>query len=169
MSADDFKNLMMELFPAMRGWAFRILGSDRIDDIEDVLQETAAALWNKRLMLAKVENPKAYVMASLRNRCLTKMKSSRLFSDIAEVSDYPDRQSNADEFESVDLLSTIIGRLPEMQRKVISLSIYNELDYNEIALRLNLSRDNVRQLVSRARRSLREAYLHHLNPRTPNR
>lgn len=53
-------------------------------------------------------------------------------------------------------LLTAISTLPDQYRQIIYLYYYEEYNSNEIAEILKLSSDNVRQILSRARKQLKE-------------
>ena len=65
---------------------------------------------------------------------------------------------SADNAESKDTrrhVEKILDTLPENQRKVIRMSGFGEFSVSEISQATGLTAGNVRQLLSRARRSLR--------------
>ena len=55
------------------------------------------------------------------------------------------------------LPSAILSALPERQREAVRLKFEDDLDFNEIAAKLNTTSENVRQLVSRGLRKLKGA------------
>lgn len=53
-------------------------------------------------------------------------------------------------------LSEVLAALPQAQRQVVQLRVYNEETFEEIAARLSTSPENARQLFSRGLKKLRE-------------
>ncbi len=61
--------------------------------------------------------------------------------------------------DSTPYLSELMRSLPARQRKVLEMKICGDMENSEIALCLGLSEGNVRQLLSRGRKALRQLYL----------
>ena len=57
-----------------------------------------------------------------------------------------------------DFLKQLIGRLPKAQQQVMMLSSFHNLSNAEIAELTGLSNENVRQILCRARKKIRELY-----------
>lgn len=76
----------------------------------------------------------------------------------------PVEGSNFDQIPSIEIespiqdLSDILGLLPDQQRQAVSLRVYDEQTFEEIASRLSTSPENARQLVSRGIKKLRQAF-----------
>ena len=60
--------------------------------------------------------------------------------------------------EAEALKERLMRVLTPLQRRVFELATFEELEYDEIARRLELTQEAVRAHVSRARRKVREAY-----------
>ncbi len=158
MDASEFKSLFLPLGRMMYAEAFRILGS--AEDAEDAVQDVYTKLWERRGSLAGVDNPRAYSMAMVRNRCLV----------LAAGRPQPPPPEGATETGSVDLgaeievrdsaerIIGIINTLPERQRQVVMMHDVEGCKNSEIEEATGLSADNVRQLLSRARRLIRECF-----------
>lgn len=61
-----------------------------------------------------------------------------------------DPQASLDSKETENILRDQIGRLPEKEKKVISLYYYDELTYKEIAAVMGISESRISQLHSKA-------------------
>lgn len=70
----------------------------------------------------------------------------------------PDDAADAEYRDTRAAIERLIDSLPEGQRTAIRLSSFGGLDNNEIAATTGLSEANVRQLLSRGRRKLRELW-----------
>lgn len=77
--------------------------------------------------------------------------------DTSETND-ADRLESADELR---LLRTLLPQLPDNQRKAVELSAFSGCSNDEIAELTGESPANVRQLLSRGRRKLKELYNHY--------
>ena len=68
---------------------------------------------------------------------------------------YPDRIEHRD---TIHLLQRIISLLPDRQREIISLSTFSGFSNEEIAQATGLSDANVRAILSRTRRRIKELF-----------
>lgn len=57
--------------------------------------------------------------------------------------------------ENLERIRDCMARLPEKQRKVLEMRIFENMPYSEIALRTGLSEINVRVKLSEARKKLK--------------
>jgi RNA polymerase sigma-70 factor (ECF subfamily) len=64
-------------------YALRLL--DNADEAEDVVQDTFAALWEKRDTLHKIVSIKSYLYTAVRNNCLMKLRSKKEFDSVEEL------------------------------------------------------------------------------------
>ena len=56
----------------------------------------------------------------------------------------------------VELVRRAINKLPELQQKVFIMRDFEEKEYEEIAQELNITQENIRVMLSRARKRVRE-------------
>lgn len=153
-----FKEKYMPFHLRMYRTAYRILSNQ--DDAEDMVQEAYIRLWNKRHELNYIENIESYCVVLIRNLSLDLLKyKSRHLTQSIEESILKDSYAEADDLESEDdvkYLASLIERLPLQQKKVIELRHIENYSLEEIEDTLNLSSINVRVLLSRGRKKLRE-------------
>jgi len=144
---------------------------------EDFMKEKAAAeeivgdfflkLWENRESLDIKESINAYMYTSIRNNCLKSLEHLKVLqkyrdyatytlqnADLLYPTSYPlnDMISN----EIVSEVEEAIDSLPEQCREVFNLSRFEELSYQEIANKLDLSINTVRTQMTRAMQKLRE-------------
>lgn len=134
------------------------------DLIEDLVQEAFTACWQKVLADGEIDNPKAYLYAAVRNRCLDAVRRRRqdvvldsLEESVLPVDDdsvIPDEEAVEDSFEEARIW-TAIDRLPAKRRRIFLMSRRDGMKYSEIAQALGLSENTVRNQISRALDSLR--------------
>ena len=157
--AENFKTTFLPMGRLMYAEAIRILGDAR--EAEDAVQDVYARLWERRDGLAAIANIRAYVLAMTRNRCITLAGSpSRHFTDLTEA-DAGCAASISDEIEARDRMvkvMDIIDTLPDNQRLVITMHDIEGKSKEEIEHATDLSADNVRQILSRARRFIRSCF-----------
>lgn len=142
--------------------ALRILGDSA--DAEDAVQDVYVRLWERSDELVQVDNIRAYVMAMVRNRCISLLGSPRR-AVVADTDGGKGLRTAhagfADEVEIRDRVRSVmelIGTLPGKQRQVIMMHDVEGRSNEEIERSTGLSADNVRQLLSRARRAVRSHF-----------
>lgn len=160
MDAITFKEKYIPYHQKLYRVAYRLL--EDACDAEDVVQEAYIKLWNKRDELIRIENSEAYCVILLRNLCLDflRTKKKHLFQS-TEDTVISDQQVLSDEIETIDEIKhieTIIDLLPEQQRKIIKLRHFDDYSNEEIEEIMGLTSVNVRVLMSRARKKIRELF-----------
>lgn len=141
--------------------AFSIMGNR--EDAEDVVQDTLLRVWNKQETLNAIDNPEGYSMRAVRNIALDKLASkenqhgSLSDSDNGNVSnEHPDE--NMEKREQLGLIYQLIERLPEKQRSVMQLRDIEEMSYKEIAEVMNITEEQVKVTLFRARKKVKEYF-----------
>lgn len=140
----------------MRLTAMRILRND--EDADDALQDAALALWQHAASLEKADNPTAYALHTVRNICISRLRSLKPDSPISEAVTISDDTFSPDSADCDEYLEALLQRLPPAQRSVMRLRVYERLDTAAIAETTGQTDSNVRQLLSRARKALRKLY-----------
>lgn len=161
MDAAEFKTLFMPCHPKLYRMAFRLMGN--VQDAEDMVQETYFRLWSKRDEIATLANPDGFCMATLKNVCFDNLRRNRP----DETDDPPETLPlMADEDVARDIethdeaikVMQLIHHLPEPQRQVMTMRDVADMSFDEIELSTGLSSGNIRTLLSRARKKIREQY-----------
>lgn len=160
MDAASFKKMFLPYHRKLYGVAFRLLENE--DDAEDLLQEAYMKLWDKRDALGMVDNPEAFCVTLVRNMCLDLLRSGRYSwsRQRVELTDAlplaaPDNTAARDD---VQVVRKLIDGLPPQQRQVVCLRDVQGCPYEEIENVTGLSAVNIRVLLSRARKKIREEY-----------
>jgi len=133
------------------------------DDAEDILQEAYCKLWNKRTTLQGIQNPEAFSVTLIKNMCLDFLRSPRSnrYEEQIETVHMPGESSpnkDMERTEDVETVKRLIDKLPENQRLVIRLCGIEDCSLKEIEEITNFSGTNVRTLLSRARKTIKEQY-----------
>lgn len=141
--------------------AFSIVGSD--EEAEDILQDAFCRLWAGHPDIQTEIDAAKLSFTAVRNRAIDSYRKNLALSnvDIAEVSDSDIAEDHAvmerrDVYEAVIRLSEKV--LNERQAEVFRLHDINGLPYEEVALELGMTQENVRMTLSRARKVIREVY-----------
>lgn len=163
MNSTDFSRQVMPHSRKMFAVAYRFL--QRPEEAEDVLQDAMVKLWQNRDSLPPEKELLPYLLTVVRNLSIDRLRSKERVDDNIEVSDITtigigdSPLSTDDGIEEKDRLRHMLGlinQLPPDQQKVLKLKVFDDLTTEEIAKRMNIQPENVRQLLSRARKKLRE-------------
>ncbi|MDE5664403.1 sigma-70 family RNA polymerase sigma factor [uncultured Duncaniella sp.] len=162
MDIVTFKELFIPMNRLLYGQALRML-RDPIE-AEDVVQDIYVRLWERRSELIGIDNPQAYAVTMLKNRCLNLVNSKRFTEDLEGLQIANEPLSDSLELrDRVGAVMNLIGELPDRQRQVIVMHDVDGCPKEEIERVTGLSADNVRQLLSRARRFIRNHFSKDLN------
>ena len=161
MPSSLFKQLLLPLYPRLQRVALRLLGNT--EDAEDMVQEVYMKLWSKRDALPDVQDVEAYCVTLTKNMCIDRLRIVE--ADKADVDEVPtmlvatdDVEAQVERHDAVEQVQRIIGTLPEHQQQVITLRDIEDCSFEEIAEQTGLTAVNVRMLLSRARRTIRERF-----------
>lgn len=161
MDAECFKQQYLPCHEKLYRIAFRLLGN--ACDAEDIVQEAYLKLWNKRDELTEVKNPESYSVVILKNLCFDFLRSAKdnIDNRAPEDLNIASETSLAAEIEIKDELNRIkevIAHLPRQQQQVIILRHVNDCSMEEIEKATGLNAINIRVLLSRARKKIREQF-----------
>lgn len=120
------------------------------DDADDVFQEVFCRYMKKQQKFNSAEHEKAWFIRVTLNCCKTVM-TSFWKTRVAEL----DENMEMPEAERVELESAL-RQLPKNYNAVLHLFYYEDLSVEEISKILKTSKSNVRMLLTRARRALKE-------------
>ncbi|MDE5918870.1 MAG: sigma-70 family RNA polymerase sigma factor [Duncaniella sp.] len=162
MSADAerFKSDYLPFARAMFAEAMGILGNAA--EAEDAVQDVYTSLWERRHRLEEIDNPRAYVITMVRRRCLS--LSGEQGRDTVELDEAEGARVSRHPSEQIEIrdkavrVMEIIRTLPANQRTVVTMHDVEGYDNQEIERVTGFSYQNVRQLLSRARRYIRSHF-----------
>ena len=165
MTHREFKTRFLPCHEKIYRIAFRYLGNEY--DAEDMVQNAYLKLWEKRDSLESIENNEAYALTIVKHLCLDKLRQPTVQTDSeaaliqeSETALQPDEACALK--EEMAILLNIIGQLPEQQRRVLVLKHFEGRNTYEIEQETGLSNANVRVLLSRARKSVKELFIQRL-------
>ncbi len=156
MTEKEFKETVLPHHKMMLAEALRLL-KDR-DEALDCLQDAVTSLWKIRGELRKVSNIKAYCIKSVSNRALEMIRQRQIsYSEYDKDILSDDTSSSAIERkEKIAILREAVKLLPENERKVVMLKALKGLSSDDIAEAAGLSTANVRVLLHRGRKRIKD-------------
>lgn len=162
MTEQEFRQKVLPLQRQMYGIALRM--GIPPDDAADAVQETQIKLWRRRDGIPESDSElRLYCLAAFRNECISMLRRSRPIVGLDEAAELRGDETETTEYRDMKhRIETLIDRLPAGQSRVIRLSGFGGLDNTEIAEATGQTENNVRQLLSRGRRRLREMIANNL-------
>jgi RNA polymerase sigma-70 factor (ECF subfamily) len=127
-------------------------------EAEDVTQETFLKLWQSPPDPKETPKVSTWLYRVAHNRCVDVLRKRRDTTTEDELAVDSVRPSRAlERKQTAEAVQGALARLPERQRSALCLSHYEGMSNPEIALVLGVSVEATESLLSRARRTLREA------------
>ncbi len=130
-------------------------------DAKDAVQEVFIKLWNQKGKLLELKSVEAYARTIARNHCFDLLRLKKQFVEINEESNgtivnLVDEEYSTDTSLKVNMVKYAVAKLNSVQQKVFVMRDIEGCEFDEIANEMGLSSENVRVIVSRARKSIRE-------------
>lgn len=164
MNNISFRNDILPLKNVLYRLALRITLNR--EDAEDVVQDTLIKVWNKRDKWHEIDSIEAFCMTICRNLALDKIrKAARNDSSIEQNESDPADKTGSDPYERIiqkDRFNTvrrILDTLPEKQRTCMQLRDFEGKSYKDIAKIMQITEEQVKVNIFRARRTIKQKYL----------
>jgi RNA polymerase sigma-70 factor (ECF subfamily) len=152
-----FRQLFHHYHHHLAQYIFQITASREM--AEEIVQDVFLKIWTTRDSLAHVQSFQAWLFTLSKNHALNalrtvvreKAKAQRwsvhhAHMAITEEAAFTEAAAST-EAEHTALLEQAIHQLPGQQKKVLILSRYHHLKYNEIAQKMNISRETVKSYL----------------------
>lgn len=162
MQEISFRNDILPLKDKLFRLALRIT-FDRAE-AEDVVQDTMIRVWNKREEWIQFGSVEAYCLTVAKNLAIDRSQKKeaqnvQLTSEIEEKSEASGPYDQLIDNERMLIIHRLINELPEKQRFVMQLRDMEGKSYKEIARFLNLTEEQVKVNLFRARQKVKQRYL----------
>ena len=162
MQDKEIMDLILPFKDKLYRFAYRIVGNSF--EAEDIVQEILIKVWKKKEQFQLIENKEAWCMTMTRNLSIDKKRARKMkttsIEDFHHLRDSTDNPAiSMERKETVDHVRSVINSLPEKQASVIHLRDIEGLSYKEIAIAMDLSLDQVKVVLHRARKALKLKFL----------
>lgn len=158
MKQKEFNKIVLPLAPKIYSYSYRIL--DDKDEAKDVVQDVMLKLWLKRKDLKGYYNPAGFIMRMTRNYCIDLIrKRKNILSDNEghiDIFEQSENNHTAEANDTFTIIRNIIKTLPPSQQEVIILKDLEDYKTDEIAEITGLGINNIRTILSRCRKQIRE-------------
>ena len=134
-------------------------------EAEDIVQDTLIKVWNRRYEWENIDFIEAFSLTVCRNLSLDRIKKKENNNDsledvkVAEPLASSNPQDRMIEEDKISLVKQIVGALPEKQRSCMQLRDFEGKSYKEIAEILEISEEQVKVNIFRARQTVKQKYL----------
>ncbi|MBR2114417.1 MAG: sigma-70 family RNA polymerase sigma factor [Prevotella sp.] len=164
MKTISFQSDILPLKNELFRMALRI--TQNREEAEDVVQETMIKVWNRREQWAQLESIEAFCLTICRNLALDKLRRMdnqvQSLGDDIEPTDHS-HSSNPEQVtiqnERTQMVRQLISELPERLRTCMQLRDIEGKSYRDIATILDITEQQVKVNIFRARQAVREQYL----------
>lgn len=146
-------------------YCIRMVGCN--EDAEDIIQDVFLNLWRTRQELREVDTLRPLLFTSVRNRVVNLWKSrlnSNLYHDYVSANENHATAQGGAAIEYREFEKSVmreIDKLPRTQQRVVRFSRMENLDVREIAEKLGLSVQTVKNALTAGLKTLREALENH--------
>lgn len=133
-------------------------------EAEDVVQDTMIRVWNKREEWTQFGSIEAYCLTVAKNLAIDRSQKKEalnveLTPEMEEESEISGPYDQLVNNERMSIIHRLINELPEKQRLIMQLRDIEGESYKEIAKILNLTEEQVKVNLFRARQKVKQRYL----------
>ena len=133
-------------------------------EAEDVVQDTMIRVWNKREEWTQFGSIEAYCLTVAKNLAIDRSQKKEaqnveLTHEMEEESEISGPYDQLVNNERMSIIHRLINELPEKQRLIMQLRDIEGESYKEIAKILNLTEEQVKVNLFRARQKVKQRYL----------
>lgn len=162
MQEISFRNDILPLKDKLFRLALRITFNRA--EAEDVVQETLIRVWNKRDEWPQFGSIEAYCLTVAKNLAIDRSQKKEaqnveLTPEMEEESEASGPYDQLINKERMSIIHRLINELPEKQRLIMQLRDIEGESYKEIAKILNLTEEQVKVNLFRARQKVKQRYL----------
>lgn len=156
MKRDKVVSIFTHLHQRLHTTARNIAGDDNADDI---LQDAFCKLWTLKNLPSDQQQTEKIASTIVRNVSIDYRRSAeRKTQSSIDKADTENSQENDIRELFVTVKHIIELQLSDMQRQVLWMRDYEGYSFAEVAEKMCITEENARQILSRARKTIRETY-----------
>ncbi|NDV58096.1 RNA polymerase sigma factor [Bacteroides sp. 519] len=132
-------------------------------EAEDIVQDTMIRVWNKRNEWSELESVEAFCITITKNLAIDRIQKKEaqnisIQENMAEQFLVPGPYEDLISHEKLAIIHRLINELPEKQRTIMQLRDIEGESYKKIAQMLEVSEEQVKVYLFRARQKIRQKY-----------
>jgi RNA polymerase sigma factor (sigma-70 family) len=162
---DAFTHFYIHYFPLVQQY-IGLFVPDK-NELGELTQDVFLKIWNKRVLLGKVESLRGYMFRVCKNHVLNYFRSLRTGRKYVELS-ASDDNSVAEDAEGLmlykqyyKLYQEAVGKLSGGRRRILKMSIEQDLSLDEIAVELDITKAGVKKQLYAATAFVRKYLQEH--------
>lgn len=162
-----FKEVFRVLYPRLKGYCKLFISRD--SQVEDIIQESFIALWEKRGSIKSDKSVESFVFVIVRNRCLNILKKQKLENgrieldnlDITELQylyqlDFTEKEEKSLEELLIESFQGAVEGLPKKMKLVFIKCKIEGQKQKEVAQELGISLKMVEKHIAKAKLHIRD-------------
>lgn len=162
MKKVSFRNDILPLKNILYRLALRITCNNA--EAEDIVQDTLMKVWNRRERWDEIDSIEAFCLTICRNLALDRMRKMDNHNGSLEdnLRETPSATRNPyeemNQKDRIQLVRKLVDSLPEKQRTCMQLRDFEGKSYKEVAEILQISEDQVKVNIFRARQTIKQRF-----------
>ena len=164
---EAYKEIFRLLYPRLKGYCKLFVSEE--NRVEDIIQESFIALWEKRNSIDENKPLESYLFVMVKNRCLNYLKSRKLESENISVENLPvnelqflyqldlaEKEEKSLEEMLIQSFQEAVNQLPEKMKAVFVQCKLEGKKQKEVADELGISLKMVEKHIAKAKLHIRE-------------
>lgn len=151
---ENFEKIYAEYWGKLNAFSFKITQDEHL--AQNVVQDVFIDLWERRkkIDVASVEN---YLFRAVKNQIFKNYRNDKFDKTILEdhFENYLIENISAFDTEISDKLYILLNTLPEKRKEIIMMHKIQEMNIDEIAVELNISKQTVKNQITMGLKQLR--------------
>lgn len=159
---EAYKKVYIHYYGSICAFLQRLLRSQ--EEAEEIAQNIFLTVWERRADLDPAKNIGTFLYTIARNAVMNFFKHQKVIHRYHQLqpSGFESTVTAEDILiaqEKELLVSLAVQRMPTMRRRVFEMSRYEDMDNESIARELNISKENVANHLSQARKEIKQILL----------
>lgn len=157
MANDLLTSAFLKIGDRLRNFAKMNSGNDA--SVDDTLQEAFLRLWRKRETIQSESHAEGLLVSTVRNLTIDSFRTKKDCIGLTEIHSGCIEENDDNVSEAIEEIYGLMARsLSERERLILLQRDRDEWDFESIARYHGLLESNVRVILSRARRTLRDNF-----------
>lgn len=148
------KELHDRYFHQMCLYAFKNI--DNCGLAEELVADCFIKIWENRKKIVINTSVKHYIFLMVRNSIIDYYRKKRILTDNLDEIPEPADEKFFDEQQQYARLYQALQKLPDQRRKILEMAVFENMTYQQIAEKLDISKNTVKTQMGRAYRFLKE-------------